>query len=114
MASSKTKTPKDAIALLKQDHDKVRELLDELEQAALDDGGEAEALLETIENELRVHTTIEEEIFYPAFREAASKQNDTKLYYEAVEEHHVVDLVLPEIEKGEAGSPEFAARFGET
>jgi len=110
MATSKTKTPKDAIALLKQDHDNVRELLGELEQAALEDGGEAEALLETIENELRVHTTIEEEIFYPAFREAASKQDDTKLYYEAVEEHHVVDLVLPEIDKGEAGSPEFAAK----
>ncbi len=108
--ATKTREPKDAIALLKQDHEKVRELLDDLEKAAMDDGGEAETLLETIEAELRVHTTIEEEIFYPAFREAASKKDDTKLYYEAVEEHHVVDLVLPEIEKGEAGSPEFAAK----
>ena len=108
--ATKTREPKDAIALLKQDHEKVRELLDDLEKAAMDDSGEAETLLETIEAELRVHTTIEEEIFYPAFREAASKKDDTKLYYEAVEEHHVVDLVLPEIEKGEAGSPEFAAK----
>ena len=108
--ATKTREPKDAIALLKQDHEKVRELLDDLEKAAMDDGGEAETLLETIEAELRVHTTIEEEIFYPAFREAASKKDDTKLYYEAVEEHHVVDIVLPEIEKGETGSPEFAAK----
>ena len=108
--ATKTREPKDAIALLKQDHEKVRELLDDLEKAAMDDGGEAETLLETIEAELRVHTTIEEEIFYPAFREAASKKDDTKLYYEAVEEHRVVDLVLPEIERGEAGSPEFAAK----
>ena len=74
------------------------------------DGNEAETLLETIEAELKVHTTIEEEIFYPAFREAATRKDDTKLYYEAVEEHHVVDMVLPEMDKGEAGSPEFAAK----
>ena len=110
MAMAKTKAPKDAIALLKQDHDKVRELLGELEKASMQEDGDAESLLETIESELKVHTTIEEEIFYPAFREAASKKDDTKLYYEAVEEHHVVDLVLPEIDKGEAGSPEFAAK----
>ena len=108
--ATKTKEAKDAIALLKQDHEKVRDLLGDLEKAAMKEDGDAESLLEEIENELRIHTTIEEEIFYPAFREAASKKDDTKLYYEAVEEHHVVDLVMPEIEKGEAGSPEFAAK----
>ena len=107
--ATKTK-PKDAIDLLKQDHEKVRDLLDDLEKAAMKEDGDVESLLDEIEAELRIHTTIEEEIFYPAFREAASKKDDTKLYYEAVEEHHVVDMVLPEIEKGEAGSPEFAAK----
>ena len=63
--TTKTKPPKDAIALLKEDHATVRELLDELEKAAMNDGSEAETLLETIEAELKVHTTIEEEIFYP-------------------------------------------------
>jgi iron-sulfur cluster repair protein YtfE (RIC family) len=99
--ATKTKPPKDAISLLKKDHATVRELLDELEKAAMNDGSEAESLLETIEAELQVHTTIEEEIFYPAFREAATRKDDTKLYYEAVEEHHVVDMVLPEIDKDE-------------
>ena len=108
--ATKTKPPKDAISLLKEDHATVRELLDELEKAAMNDGDEAGTLLETIEAELKVHTTIEEEIFYPAFREAASRKDDTKLYYEAVEEHHVVDMVLPEIDKDEVGSPEFAAK----
>ena len=98
--ATKTKPPKDAISLLKEDHATVRELLDELEKAAMNDGSEVETLLETIE----------EEIFYPAFREAASRKDDTKLYYEAVEEHHVVDMVLPEIDKDEVGSPEFAAK----
>jgi hemerythrin superfamily protein len=107
--ATKTKEPKDALALLKQDHEKVRDLLEDFEKAAGREDGDAERLLEEIESELKIHTTIEEEIFYPAFKEAASKKDDSKLYYEAVEEHHVVDLVLPEME-GEAGSPEFAAK----
>ena len=95
--ATKTKPPKDAISLLKEDHATVRELLDEFEKAAMNDGDEAGTLLETIEAELKVHTQIEEEIFYPAFREAARKKDDGKLFYEAVEEHGVVDLVMPEV-----------------
>jgi hypothetical protein len=56
--ATKTKPPKDAISLLKADHATVRELLDELEKAAMNDGSEVETLLETIEAELKVHTTI--------------------------------------------------------
>jgi hemerythrin-like domain-containing protein len=103
-------TKKDAIGLLKQDHETVRGLLKELERAASKDGAKQEKLLREIESELRVHTKIEEEIFYPAFKASVSKKEDVKLYYEAVEEHHVVDLVLPEIRKIEPGSPEFAAK----
>jgi hemerythrin-like domain-containing protein len=103
-------TKKDAIGLLKQDHETMRGLLKELERAASKDGAKQEKLLREIESELRVHTKIEEEIFYPAFKAAVSKKEDLKLYYEAVEEHHVVDLVLPEIRKIEPGSPEFAAK----
>ena len=55
----------------------------------------SEELLSEVENELKVHTQIEEEIFYPAFKDAVESQKDEHLYYEALEEHHVVDLVLP-------------------
>jgi hemerythrin superfamily protein len=104
MASKKAGTKKantDAIALLKQDHEKVRTLLGQLENAT---GARRQKLLGQIETELKVHTTIEEEIFYPAYREAARKKEDKKLYFEAVQEHHVVDLVLPEMNDG--SSPE--------
>lgn len=89
--------PADAVALLKQDHEKVRGLLSQFENAT---GARREKLRGQIEQELKVHTTIEEEIFYPAYREASRKKDDKKLYYEAVEEHHVVDLVLPEMNDG--------------
>jgi|SRR5215471_11138648 len=109
-AKTKGKGTQDAVALLKEDHEKMRDLLDELEEAAGKDGESAGQLVETIQNELKVHTTIEEEIFYPAFRDAANKKDDSKLYYEAVEEHHVVDMVLPELDADGGGSPEFAAK----
>ena len=100
MASKKT-TPPDAIKLLKTDHEKVRGLLGQFENAT---GARREKLRGQIDRELKVHTQIEEEIFYPAYRDAARKKDDKKLYYEALEEHHVVDLVLPEMNDG--SSPE--------
>jgi len=98
---------KDALALLKEDHDNVRELLSKLEEAG---GKSRSATLKTIEHELKVHTKIEEDIFYPAFREAAEKEEDSKLYFEALEEHHVVDLVLPEIMDTDPSADEFPAK----
>ncbi|SRR5581483_9715206 len=96
-ASKKKAAPRDAIALLKQDHENVRGLL---ERAAKSSGERRSQLLTKIENEVKVHSQIEEEIFYPAFRDAVSKKDDRKLYFEAVEEHRVVDLVMPDVENG--------------
>ena len=110
MAAPKRTQDKDAIAILKEDHKKVRGLLGELEETSEHASGRREKLLTTIEQELKIHTKIEEEIFYPAFREAAEKKDDKKLYCEAVEEHHVVDLVLPEIKATAADSEEFGAK----
>ena len=95
---TKSKASTDAIAMLEQDHEKVRGLLDRLEKAS---GARRTKLLTQVEQELKVHTQIEEEIFYPAYRDAARKKDDKKLYFEALEEHHVVDLVLPEMNDGD-------------
>ena len=93
-AASKTQ---DAIALLKADHKTVRGLLAQLEETTERAAKKREQLLEKIEHEVKIHTTIEEEIFYPAFLAAAKKREDKKLFFEASEEHHVVDLVMPEV-----------------
>jgi hemerythrin superfamily protein len=101
MAATKKPAKKkslDAIALLKEDHQKVLGLLESLEKAT---GARRTKLLGQIEQELTVHTTIEEEIFYPAWREAARKKDDQTMYYEAVEEHGVVKTFLPNAGEGE-------------
>src|SRR3546814_14330153 len=60
-----TKKP-DAIALLKQDHREVEDLFEQFEKAKGDD--RKEKLCKQICTELIIHTMIEEEIFYQAFR----------------------------------------------
>jgi hemerythrin-like domain-containing protein len=100
----------DAVALLKKDHQTVRQILKKLKSSAENGRGESAMLLRQIENELQVHTQIEEEIFYPAFRDAVEGKDDEHLYYEALEEHHVVELVLVEIKTTSRNSEEFPAK----
>ena len=100
----------DAIALLKKDHQTARQLLKRLESGAANGRGDSAAVLRQIENELKVHTQIEEEIFYPLFRNTMKSEEDAKLYYEALEEHHVVDLVLFQIKSTSKNSGEFPAK----
>lgn len=100
-----------AIELLKADHDKVRGLLAQLNDTTNRAEKTRAELLEKIRMELEVHTRIEEEIFYPAFREAGKKSDDEKLYFEAVEEHRAAgDLVLPDLLDTDVSSDAFGGR----
>jgi hemerythrin-like domain-containing protein len=99
-----------AISVLEEDHKKVKKLLKQLEETTERAAKTRTDLLEEIAMELKTHTAIEEEIFYPAFRDAAEKKDDKKLYFEAVEEHHVVDLVLPELQQADVTSEEWSAK----
>jgi hemerythrin-like domain-containing protein len=109
-SSKSTKKGPDAIALLKEDHKKVKGLFADLEKSSMRAGPRAQKLVAQIDKELEIHTTIEEEIFYPAFRDAVRTKDDKKMYYEAKEEHHVVKLVLPEVKEGGMAVEEFAAK----
>jgi len=59
---------------------------------------------------LAAHTRIEEEIFYPAVRSLGTDDLET-LVDEALEEHHVVDLVLAELPRVHPGDDRFAAKM---
>jgi len=107
--STKSRVQSDAISLLKKDHEKVRGLLSQLERAAERNTTKAEQLLAQIDREVKIHSQIEEEIFYPAFRDAAQARDDRALYFEAKEEHHVVDMVMPEVSEFDS-EEEFAAK----
>lgn len=100
----------DAIALLKQDHKLVKDLLEELVGTTTRAVKKRTDLLQAIQQNLKAHTTIEEEIFYPAFKEAGKKEEAT-MYYEALEEHRAAeDLVLPDLFATDAGTEQFSGR----
>jgi hemerythrin superfamily protein len=87
----------DAIALLKSDHRRVEELFEEFENAS---GSKAkQRIANEICMELLVHTDIEEEIFYPAVKEAVEEE----VYTEAHVEHDGAKVLIAEIL---AGDPE--------
>jgi hypothetical protein len=85
----------DALSLLKADHDKMRDLLTELESTTERGVKTRAELFATIKGELLVHEAIEEEIFYPELRDHP-KAKDVVL--EGFQEHHVVDLLMGELE----------------
>jgi hypothetical protein len=88
----------DAIALLKADHRQVEEWFGQFEKAR--DDNRKQTLADKICAALKVHTTIEEEIFYPAFLEAT---DDTDMHHEAEVEHNGAKKLIAEIE---ASSPD--------
>lgn len=85
----------DAIAMLKADHDKVKGLLEDLESTTERGVKTRAELFATIKGELTVHEIIEEEIFYPALKEHPKAKD---IVLEGYEEHHVVDLLMRELE----------------
>ncbi|MCU0074530.1 hemerythrin domain-containing protein [Pseudomonas koreensis] len=99
-----------AIDLLKADHEKVKGILGQLSDSTERATKKRTELLDKLEMEITIHTRLEEEILYPAFKAAGSKEQDV-MYYEAKEEHRTVDsLVLPDLKETDPGTPEFAGR----
>jgi hemerythrin superfamily protein len=100
----------DAIELLTTDHETVRRLLHELGDSTSDQLTKRTDLVTGISQAIRVHARIEEEIFYPAYHAAAETPDDTKLFFEAAEEHGLVDVVLPGLEDEDPSTEVFAAK----
>jgi hypothetical protein len=83
------------LTLLRDDHRAMRKLLSELESTTERGVKTRTELFATIKGELLVHEAIEEEIFYPELK-AHPKARDIVL--EGFEEHHVVDVLMGELE----------------
>ena len=95
----------DPFELLEHDHHEVEEYFDEYDELS-EDGRKAE-LAERICLALKVHTQIEEEIFYP-FARKVTKDND--LIDEAIVEHAGAKHLIDEIEAMEVGDDLFDAK----
>lgn len=100
-----TRKTQDAIALLKADHRQVEKWFSDFDKAR--GGGRKEKLAAKICRALRVHTKIEEEIFYPAFIKATGEKD---LHHEAEVEHDGAKKLIAQIEGSDSGDDYFEAK----
>ena len=99
-----------AIDLLIEDHERVKDILTRLTESTERAVKTRSELLSKLEMEVTIHTELEEQILYPAFKEAGGKE-EVKMYHEAKEEHRAVDaLVLPDLKATDPSSLEFSGR----
>jgi len=95
----------DAIALLKADHRQVEEWFAQFESTRSD--GRKQKLALQCCQALKVHTQIEEEIFYPAFLEATEEED---IHHEAEVEHDGAKKLIAEIEASQPDDDYYDAK----
>ena len=99
-----------AIDMLKEDHEKVKTLFQQYEAAGDRAYKTKQRIAEEVFTELEVHTTLEEEIFYPAVKRKAD-QDGQALVAEALEEHHVVAVLMEELKSLDPKDERYDAKF---
>jgi hemerythrin-like domain-containing protein len=98
----------DVLTLLKEDHDRVKRLLEEGDKTTERGEKTRTELFQRLKDMLTAHEAMEEEVLYPALK-AHPKAKELTL--EAYEEHHVVDMVLEELEMTPVGDEQWGAKF---
>jgi iron-sulfur cluster repair protein YtfE (RIC family) len=86
----------DACTLLDDDHVQVEQLFAQYDSAG--DDARKQALAQQICQELKVHMEIEDEIFYPAFRQATQ---DDKLVDQSKHEHEEARELIARLESAQ-------------
>jgi len=102
---SKPKAETNAISMLKKDHDTVKGLFDKFEDS--ENATEKQNIISEAVQELKIHATIEEEIFYPALR----GELEEDVMNEAEVEHHVARMLIAELDESDDDSEYQNARF---
>jgi hemerythrin superfamily protein len=107
---SKSTDGNDAIAMLMEDHKRVQKLFREFEQVDRDDPEACREIVEMACAELKIHATLEEEIFYPGVREALD-EDDEPLLDEAEIEHDTATNLIEPLEGLQPDDPYYGPTF---
>ena len=98
----------DPIQLLKKQHREVEALFKKIEKTR--SAAPRRTLMAELASNLKLHMTIEEEIFYPAVQGLETRKAE-EMVLEAYEEHHVVKLVLAEMPRVNPEDERFEAKM---
>ena len=91
--------------MLKEDHEKAKKLFEDFESA---EGRERGEIAKTAIRELEIHADLEERLIYPAIR---AEVDTADMMNEAIEEHHLVHVLIAELKKLKPGDEKFQAKF---
>jgi hemerythrin-like domain-containing protein len=101
--------PADAIAMLKADHQRVRELFAQYEAA--ENVETKRTLADQVFRELEMHAQLEENVFYPTINEETDE--GPELVKESLSEHETVKTLIQELRGMAHDTDEFDAKFQE-
>ena len=103
---------KDAIQVLEEDHVKVERAFDQFEKLGEEDTEQKQQIVSMVLNDLKVHTVIEEELFYPRLLEARSDDDEIEdLLDEAEVEHTSAKEMIAQIEAMDPEERLYDAKF---
>ena len=98
----------DVLTLLKEDHARIKKILEEGESTTERGEKTRTELFHRLKTILTAHEAMEEEVLYPALK---AHPQAKELTLEAYEEHHVVDLVMEELEATPVTDEQWGAKF---
>ena len=97
-----------AFQLLKEDHQKVSGIFQQLEPTTERAEKTRTELFAKLLEELDIHAKIEETIFYPSIKQAAETR---EIVLEGFEEHHVIKMLLSELESLPVDTEQWTAKL---
>lgn len=100
----------DAIKVLLKDHEEIKQYFRQFEEAGERAHKKKQTIAEKVMEELRVHTQIEERLFYPAVMEKGGKELK-KLVLEGIEEHRAADFMVERLKSTQPEDETFEAKF---
>ena len=104
---------KNAIQVLEEDHVKVEKAFEEFEKLGDEDSERKQQIVQTVLSDLKVHTVIEEELFYPPLLQALKGDDDEieDLLDEAEVEHTSAKELIAQIEAMDPEERLYDAKF---
>ena len=94
--------------MIQKDHQEVKDILKKIKKTGDGATKEREDLFSKLKMEITPHMKAEEKVFYPPLREKKEAREDA---LQAVEEHHITEIVLKELDGMSKDKEEWMAKL---